>query len=139
MPVTAVIVKKVSKGAPAPDGFTFVRTTRAGDIYQKTESRSTVDDLVSMFSSFGVGTSAAAHIVTSQPAASQVVQQIQTSPEEQLLAALGNLSIGGRRRRKTRKGGVPPVRSADSDKIINVQSELLKKGSLPKGGKTRRH
>jgi hypothetical protein len=102
MPATAVIVRRVPKGSPAPGGFTFVRTTRAGDIYQRIEQRSTVDDLVSMFGTFGVGSTAAAQIVPSQPAATAVVQQLQTSPEEQLLAALGGLSIGGRR--KTRKG-----------------------------------
>lgn len=138
MPVAAVIVKKVAKGSPAPDGFTFVRSTRAGDIYQKTEVRTSMDDLVSMFGSLGVGTSATAQVVPSQSAATAVVQQLQASPEEQLLAALGGLSIGGRRRRKTRKGGVPSVKPSTSTSIIKTQSELVK-GSLPKGGKTRRH
>lgn len=104
MPVSVVIVKKVAKGSPAPDGFTFVRSTRAGDIYQKTETKTSMDDLASMFGSMGVGTSATAQVVPDQPAAAAIVQQLQTTPEEQLLAALGGLSIGGRRR-KTRRGG----------------------------------
>ena len=48
---TVVKVMKVPKGSPAPAGYTFVRSTRGGDIYNMKKEVMSVADLTSMFGS----------------------------------------------------------------------------------------
>ena len=48
---TVVKVMKVPKGSPAPDGYTFVRSTRGGDIYNMKKEVMSVADLTAMFGS----------------------------------------------------------------------------------------
>ena len=46
---TVVKVMKVPKGSPAPAGYTFVRSTRGGDIYNMKKEVMSVADLTAMF------------------------------------------------------------------------------------------
>ena len=80
------------------------------DVYQKTDvipvdTSTGMDDLAALFGSMGMKEQAAQINVSSDSEATAVVQQILNAPEDELIAALGGLKLGGRRRktRKTRK------------------------------------
>ncbi len=96
-----VIVLKVPTGSPAPAGYTYVRTTRTGDIYHKpvqTVTRSDMDDLSALFGSMGVvGNTPIA------PAARPAVAIVEDTEVAALMNAFGGLGVGGRRRKATRK------------------------------------
>lgn len=110
MPKKVVLVLKVPKGSPAPAGYTLVRSLAKIDVYQKTDvipvdTSTGMDDLAALFGNMGMKEQAAQINVSSDSEAAAVVQQIQNAPEDELIAALGGLKLGGRRRktRKTRK------------------------------------
>ena len=96
-----VIVLKVPNGAPAPAGYTYVRSTRTGDIYHKTVqtvTKSDMDDLSALFGSMGV--------VGNTPIAAAgrpAVAIVEDSEVNALMSAFGGLGMGGRRRKSTRK------------------------------------
>jgi len=114
MPV-AVKVLRVPKGSPAPDGYTFARTTRGGDIYNKKVEIMSIGDLTAMFgSSASVGgapvfssSAAADSAVTSASDADLDALADMFASKTQLSApsfSLGPATFGMARRRKTRRG-----------------------------------
>jgi hypothetical protein len=113
MPV-AVKVLKVPKGSPAPDGYTFARTTRGGDIYNKTMEIMSMADLTSMFGS-SASLSGSVSVYASSAAASAAMKQASDPELDALAAMMGATSIAppsfslerpsfGQGRRKTRRG-----------------------------------
>jgi hypothetical protein len=107
MPKKVVLIKKVPKGSPAPAGYTLVRSLSKIDVYQKTDvipvdTSTGMDDLAALFGSMGVKEDAAQIVTADDSSAAVVVQQLQSAPEDELIAAMSRLGMGGRRR-KTRK------------------------------------
>lgn len=83
-----IVVVKVPVGSAAPNGFTFVRSVRGKDIYQKDVkevSKKQVDDLASLFGGLNV----------------------QVLPEDEVSRLFEDMKLGGKRRsrrkRRTRK------------------------------------
>jgi hypothetical protein len=99
--MTKVIVLKLAKGSPAPPGYTFVRSTRTLDFYNKsvpTITKSDMDDLASLFGSVGIiGNTPIA------PAPAPAVAIVDESELGGLLNSFSKLGVGGRRRKATRK------------------------------------
>lgn len=84
-----VVILRVPKGSPAPQGFEFIRSTRSGDIYHKkvaVVTKEEVDDLASLFGSIGIDN----------------VAVIPVSEEQNFLNSFAGLSLGGAKR-KSRK------------------------------------
>jgi hypothetical protein len=107
MPKTVVLIKRVPKGSPAPAGYTFIRTTRAGDVYHKkdeipVDTSTGMDDLAALLGSMGIKEQAAQVVVPDGSSADTLVEQVQNADEESLVKALAELGIRGGRR-KTRK------------------------------------
>jgi hypothetical protein len=96
-----VIVLKLPKGSPAPAGYTYVRSTRTLDFYNKTVqtvTKSDMDDLSALFGSMGVvGNTPIA------PASGPAVAIVEDSEVDSLMRSFGGLGVGGRRRKATRK------------------------------------
>lgn len=86
-----VVILRVAKGSPAPEGFEFVRSTRSGDIYHKklnVVTKEEVDDLTSLFGSIGIDN----------------VAVIPVSEEDHFLNSFAGLTLGGAKKtRKSRK------------------------------------
>ena len=83
-----IVVVKVPVGSIAPNGFTFVRSVRGKDIYQKDVkevSKKQVDDLADLFGGLNV----------------------QVLPEDEVSRLFEDMKLGGKRRsrrkRRTRK------------------------------------
>ena len=112
---TVVKVMKVPKGSPAPAGYTFVRSTRGGDIYNMKKEVMSVADLTAMF-----GSSASMGGVPVYSSAAQADVAMTDASDAQLDAladmmsglkvtapsfSLGPSTFGkARRHRKTRRG-----------------------------------
>lgn len=107
-------VMKVPKGSPAPAGYTFVRSTRGGDIYNMKKEVMSVADLTAMF-----GSSASMSGVPVFNSAAQADVVMKDASDDQLDAladmmgglkvsapafSLGPSTFGMARRRKTRRG-----------------------------------
>jgi hypothetical protein len=96
-----VIVLKLAKGTPAPPGYTYVRSTRTLDFYNKTVqtvTKTDMDDLASLFGTMGVvGNTPIAPV--ERPAVA-IVEDTEVSA---LMNAFGGLGMGGRRRKASRK------------------------------------
>ena len=78
-----VIVVKLNEGSTPPSGFTFIRNIRGKDIYHKNVqnvSKKNIDDLADIFGNMNV----------------------QVLPEDEITNLMGNMSLGGTRRRKQR-------------------------------------
>jgi hypothetical protein len=98
-----VIVLKLPTGSPAPPGYTFVRSTRTLDFYNKsvpTITKSDMDDLASLFGSFGMNANVP---IAAAPAEKPAVAIVEDTEVDDLLKAFGGLGVGGRRRKATRK------------------------------------
>lgn len=84
--VQAGIVLKVQKGAPAPAGYTFVRSLRTMNIYKKNAPapvpQAQIDELEAMFAQMGVNA--------------------RVEPVDDLERALAGLVVGGKQK-NTRK------------------------------------
>ena len=79
-----IVVVKVPVGSTPPNGFTFVRSVRGKDIYQKDMkdvSKKQVDDLADMFGGLNV----------------------QVLPEDEVSRLFEGMSIGGKRRSRRRR------------------------------------
>jgi len=82
-----IVVVKVPVGSTPPNGFTFVRSVRGKDIYQKDVkdvSKKQVDDLADLFGGMNV----------------------QVLPEDEVSRLFEGMTLGGKRkskRRRTRK------------------------------------
>jgi hypothetical protein len=112
---TVVKVMKVPKGSPAPDGYTFVRSTRGGDIYNMKKEVMSVADLTAMF-----GSSASVSGSVPVYANAQAVDVAMTNASDSELDALADMmgsvkisapsfslgpsTFGKGRHRKTRRG-----------------------------------
>ena len=97
--MTKVIVLKLAKGSPAPPGYTFVRSTRTLDFYNKTIptiTKSDMDELASLFGSVGI-------IGNTPIAPAPAVAIVDESELGGLLNSFSKLGVGGRRRKATRK------------------------------------
>lgn len=118
MPKTAIIVKRVPMGSPAPDGFTKVRDMPRFkvSVYQKIEQRDTPDELADLFGKISFGSGEIAQVVNDAPAAAAVVQQIQNTDEDQLAAMLGAMGLGGRRKTRGSRRGVKKTRKSKGRK-----------------------
>ena len=112
---TVVKVMKVPKGSPAPAGYTFVRSTRGGDIYNMKKEVMSVADLTAMF---GSSASMGGLPVYSSVAQADVAMKDASDDQLDALAdmmgavkisapsfSLGPSTFGkARRHRKTRRG-----------------------------------
>ena len=79
-----VVVIKIKEGSTPPSGFTFIRNIRGMDIYHKSKqgvSKKNIDELADIFGNMNV----------------------QVLPEDEISRLMGNMSLGGRRRRKTKR------------------------------------
>jgi hypothetical protein len=84
--MSQVVLLKLPTGSSVPPGFSYVRTTRSGDIYHKvipTVTPSEMDDLNALFGQFGVN-----------------VAVVPASTEDEFLNAFAGMSVGGNRPRK---------------------------------------
>lgn len=92
-----VTIVKLPPGAPAPAGFTQGRTTRQGVTYFKVEEAA-----APVAPPANIDVRAAAMEIDNIPA--PVAVEVADDQVDALLAALGAMGLGGRRRRH-RKGG----------------------------------
>jgi hypothetical protein len=79
-----IVVVKVPVGSSPPNGFTFVRSVRGKDIYQKDikdVSKKQVDDLTDIFGGLNV----------------------QVLPEDEVSRLLESMTLGGKRRSRRRR------------------------------------
>ena len=98
-----VIVLKLPKGAPAPAGYTYVRSTRTLDFYNKTVqtvTKTDMDDLASLFGTMGVVGNTP---IAAAPAERPAVAIVEDTEVSALMNAFGGLGMGGRRRKASRK------------------------------------
>jgi len=112
---TVVKVMKVPKGSPAPAGYTFVRSTRGGDIYNMKKEVMSVADLTSLF---GSSASMGGSPVFANAGQADVAMNGASDDQLDALAdmmgsvkisapsfSLAPATFGMGRRRKTRRGG----------------------------------
>lgn len=96
-----VTIVKLPPGAPAPPGFTQGRTTRQGVTYIKVETV-TAAPAAPLPSGFDMSAMAMALDEVAAP----VAVEVQDDQVDALLAQLGAMGLGGRRRRRaTKKAG----------------------------------
>ena len=95
-----VTIVKLPPGAPAPAGFTQGRTTRAGVTYIKVETV-TGAPAAPLPAAFDMSSMAMALDDIAAP----VAVEVQDDQVDALLAQLGAMGLGGRRRRSTKKAG----------------------------------
>ena len=84
--MSQVVLLKLPSGSAVPTGYSYVRTTRSGDIYHKvisTVTPSEIDELNALFGQFGVN-----------------VAVVPASTEDAFLNAFAGMSVGGNRKRK---------------------------------------
>jgi hypothetical protein len=84
--MSQVVLLKLPSGASPPTGYSFVRTTRSGDIYHKvipTITTSEIDELNTLFGKFGVD-----------------VAVVPSSTEDEFLNTFARMSLGGKQTRK---------------------------------------
>ena len=95
MPSSQVVVIKVPMGSPAPLGYTFVRTIRDKDIYNKIIPKITerdIDDLDVFFTNMNMN-------------GSENIAIVPESNMDGFIQSLEQMSLGGKRKmKKSRKG-----------------------------------
>lgn len=92
-----VVFIKLKEGVPAPPGYTEVRSMRGIKIYQKVIPQVTsqeIDDLNSLFNNMGVSSAENVAIVP---------QMYEDAFYLSLEQSLGKMSLGGKKRRKSRR------------------------------------
>lgn len=95
--MSQVVFIKLKEGIPAPPGYTEVRSMRGIKIYQKVIPQVTsqeIDDLNNLFNNMGVNSAENMAIVP------QMYEDAFLSSLEQ---SLGQMTIGGKKRRKSRR------------------------------------
>jgi hypothetical protein len=83
--MSQVVLLKLPTGSSVPPGYSYVRTTRSGDIYHKvipTVTPSEMDELNALFGQFGVN-----------------VAVVPASTEDEFLNAFAGMSVGGNHKR----------------------------------------
>ena len=97
--MSQVVFIKLKDTLPAPPGYTEVRSMRGIKVYQKVIPQVTsqeIDDLNGLFNSMGVNSAENVAIVP------QMYEDAFLSSLEQ---SLGQMTLGGKKRRKTRRKG----------------------------------